>query len=224
MPCKPRLRWRPAWLFAIAMIVIARELAGAAGADLTSLVDGLQRHYEDTDSFTAKFTETLTSANGTTRERSGTVAYRKSGRIRWEFVGGQPETIVADGVRLYDYDPGLNQVIEMPLKDAFKSRGAAAFILGVGNLKRDFTARPSPTATIDGLKHLVVTPRDGGDKIDLGVDSKSLNIMTLRVTDALGNTLLVKLSDLQRNQPVDDSLFNFVPPPGADIVTAPPTK
>jgi outer membrane lipoprotein carrier protein len=218
------LRWPAAWLFAIAMIVIARALAGAASADLETLVDRLQRHYEDTDSFTAKFTETLTSANGATRERSGTVGYRKSGRIRWEFVGAQPETIVADGVRLYDYDPGLNQVIEMPLKNAFKSRGAAAFILGVGNLKRDFIARPSQTATADGFEHLVVTPRDGGDKIDLGVDSKSLNIMTLRVTDALGNTALVKLSGLQRNQPLDDSLFNFVPPPGADIVTAPPSK
>jgi outer membrane lipoprotein-sorting protein len=56
------------------------------------------------------------------------------------------------------------------------------------------------------------------------VDSKSLNIMTLRVTDALGNTALVKLSGLQRNPPLDDSLFNFVPPPGADIVTALPSK
>ena len=204
---------------------VAPLLAIAASADVSSLVDRLQHHYETTDSFTAKFTESLTSANGSSRERSGAVAYRKTGKIRWEFAGSEPETLVADGVTLYDYDPGLNQVIEMPLKDAFKSRGAAAFILGVGNLKRDFIASPGATnSSPDGLDHLIVAPKDGGDKLELGIDGSNLNIMTIRVADALGNTTLVRLWDLQRNVPLDSALFKFVPPAGADIVTAPHAK
>lgn len=215
--------WTLRWAVAVALIAIARPLA-AASTNIISLVDRLQHHYETTDSFTAKFTETLTNANGSSRERAGTVAYRKSGKIRWEFGGAEPETVVSDGVTLYDYDPGLNQVIEMPLKEAFKNRGAAAFILGVGNLKQDFTVHPSGAVPADGLDHLLVTPKDGSDIVDLGVDGTSLNIMTLRVADALGNTTLIKLSDLQRNVPLDNALFSFIPPAGTDIVTAQHSK
>ncbi|MGH7841055.1 MAG: LolA family protein, partial [Candidatus Binataceae bacterium] len=161
---------------------------------------------------------------GPARERSGTVAYRKGGRIRWEFDPPAPESIIADGTTLYDYDSGLNQVIEMPLGDAFKSRSAAAFILGVANLQHDFEAEPLANAPADGLEHLVVTPKEGGDKIELGLDAKSLNIVTLRVADALGNATLLKFSEIQRNVPLAPSMFTFVPPAGADIVTAPHPK
>jgi outer membrane lipoprotein carrier protein len=216
---------------AILVILAAAGVAGAAvmgvarpTANLKSILDGLQRHYEATDSFTANFTETLTSASGAPRERSGKVAYRKSGRIRWEFDAPAPESVIADGATLYDYDPGLNQVIEMPLGDAFKSRSAAAFILGVANLQRDFDAQFLAGAPSDGLSHLVVTPKDGGDKIELGLDTKNLNIETLRVADALGNTTLLKFSQIQRNVPLAASMFAFVPPAGTDIVTSPHPK
>ncbi|HLW69509.1 MAG TPA: outer membrane lipoprotein carrier protein LolA [Candidatus Binataceae bacterium] len=218
----------------VVMIGAATMVMGIAGAavmavahpttNLKSILDRLQRHYETTDSFTAKFTETLTSAGGPPRERSGKVAYRKGGRIRWEFDQPAPESVIADGATLYDYDPGLNQVIEMPLGDAFKSRSAAAFILGVANLQRDFDAQLLADAPADGLDHLVVTPKDGGDKIGLGLDAKSLNIVTLQVADALGNVTLLKFSDIRRNVPLANSLFTFTPPPGADIVTAPHQK
>jgi len=216
------------------MVGATTLMVGRAGATVTaaaqpktnlkSILDRLQRHYETTDSFAAKFTETLTSASGPPRERSGKVAYRKGGRIRWEFDQPAPESVIADGVTLYDYDPGLNQVIEMPLGDAFKSRSAAAFIIGVANLQRDFNAQPLADPPADGLEHLVVTPKDGGDRIGLGLDAKTLNIVTLQVADALGNSTLLKFSDIERNVSLAPSMFAFTPPPGTDIVTAPHQK
>lgn len=143
--------------------------------------------------------------------------------IRWEFKDPQqPETIVADGTTLFDYDPGLNQVMEMPLASAFKTRSAAAFILGVGNLQRDFKVTVMPSAPDDGLKHLLVIPKDGGDKIELGVDTTTLNIMSLHIVDALGNATELKFSAIQRNVPLESSQFKFTPPAGADIVKSGP--
>ena len=218
----PRRRgvWRGAILAGVALAML---IAGAArAADPKPLVSRLQHHYRATDSFTARFVETLTSPGGAPRQRGGKVAYRKPGMIRWEFDPPQPETIVADGTTLYDYDPGLNQVVEMPERSAFKNRSVAAFILGVGDLERDFDVRSVSDSAADGLAHLVLTPKEGGAKIELGVDSKSLNITNLRTADALGNATELQLSDIQRNVTPEISMFTFTVPPGADIVNAAP--
>jgi outer membrane lipoprotein carrier protein len=204
-------------------LVLALMAAGAVRAsDPASLVSRLQHHYRATDSFTARFVETLTSPGGAPRQRSGKVAYRKPGMIRWEFDAPQPETIVADGATLYDYDPGLNQVVEMSERSAFKNRSIAVFILGVGDLERDFEGRIVSDSLSDGLNYLMLTPKDGGAKIELGVDSKTLNITRLRTADALGNATDLQLSDIQRNVTLQASIFSFSVPPGADIVNAAP--
>jgi len=196
----------------------ASARAAVQSAELDALVAKLQQHYQATDSFTADFKETVAAPGAMPRTRSGTVAYRKPGLIRWEFSAPQPETIVSDGSKLYDYDPGLNQVIEMPLRTAFKSRSAVAFILGVGDLQRDFNIRPGQSAS-DGLEHLTLTPKEGGSELELGIDPHTLDILRLGATDAMGNSTEVQLSRLQRNVAVNSHEFEFVVPPGADIVT-----
>jgi outer membrane lipoprotein carrier protein len=212
-------RYTRRWFVTPLALLFSVGITGASisPSELAALVHRLQNHYQATASFTAKFTETLTSPGAPPRIRTGKVAYHKAGLIHWEFDAPQPETIVGDGATLYDYDPALNQVIEMPLKYAFKSRSALAFILGAGNLERDFVARPGPE-TSDDLVHLSLTPKDSGDKIELAVDSKTLNIMDLRVRDALGNITTLQFSDLERNVALDLRQFKFTPPAGADIV------
>jgi outer membrane lipoprotein carrier protein len=199
----------------------AGDDAPAKGANLKTLVARLQHHYQVTDSFKAKFTETITRAGAPPRQRGGMIYYRKPGRIRWEFSGSQPETIVSDGTTIYDYDPGLNQVVETPLRNAFRSQGAVAFILGVGSVERDFKATAVPSAAADGRDHIALTPKGGaGEGIELGVDRKTSNIAALRLTDALGNTTAFDFSEIERNLPLKASLFAFTAPDGADIVSA----
>ena len=189
-------------------------------AELKSLLARLQRHYQQTDSFRASFKETVTRVGAPPQERSGTVYFRKPGRVRFEFGDPQPETIVSDGSLLYDYDPGLNQVMETPLKNAIKTQAVAAFLLGVGNVNRDFKAsRPAATAD-DGLTHVLLTPKHGGDDIELGLEPHTLNIVSLRLADALGNVTKISFSDIDMNVAIEASRFEFKTPAGADVVTA----
>ncbi len=187
---------------------------------LKSTLSHLQRHYQDTGSFRAKFKETVTRAGGIPQFREGTISYRKPGRMRWEFTGDQPETVVSDGTTIYDYDPGLNQVVETPLKQAFKTQAAAAFILGVGNVQRDFSASSPPSSPKDSLIYLLLTPKRGGDKVALGLDPHTYNIVALALTDSLANTTALSFSDIQTNLPLASSMFVFKVPNGADIVGA----
>jgi outer membrane lipoprotein carrier protein len=208
-------------IFAAILLSMAHPANAAFPAgNVDALVARLQSHYQATRGFSAKFTETLSRPGAPPRERSGVVQYQKPGRMRWEFSGAQPETIVSDGRTIYDYDPGLDQVVETPLKRAAMSRGAAAFLLGVGNLKRDFIPSTGVAQNSDGLAHVVLKPKGQGDPVELGIDPATSNIVTLRLADAMGNVTLLRFNEIKTNPPLDSSVFSFRVPPGADIVNA----
>jgi len=140
----------------------------------------------------------------------------KPGRMRWEFESPQKELLVSDGTTLYSYDPGLNQVIETPLKQALQAPGATEFLLGAGDVTRDFNGKLAVEP--DGVLHLSLTPKRGGDTTSLTLDPKSYDIRGLQITDQLGNVTSVEFTDLQKNVEIANSQFNFSPPAGADIV------
>jgi outer membrane lipoprotein carrier protein len=210
--------------FALAALVnplVVMEVRAATIANppqLKVLVEHLQKHYQATQSFSAKFTETITRVGAPPQERQGTVYYRKPGRIRFDFTSPQPETLVSDGTTFYDYDSGLNQVMETPLKNVLKTRSAAAFLMGAGDLEREFDAAPGP-ASADNLQTVQLTPKGGGDRIDLGMDQANFNIVTLQLNDALGNVTLFHFDDIRINVPLEEALFAFKVPAGADIVS-----
>jgi outer membrane lipoprotein carrier protein len=219
----------PVFLVAITVILTAAplhsETMAPAGApvskDLKQVLDRLQRHYHDTNSFTAKFNEEIATVGAPKRQRQGTVSFRKPGRMRWEFSDPEKQTIVSDGATLYSYDPDLNQVIETPLKQALKSSSATSFLLGIGNINRDFKAAFAHPATPTGLVDLILDAKTGGYKIEVGLDPTSYNLMTLTLTDQLGDVTKIDFSDIHDNVELPDSNFAFNAPAGADIVTAP---
>lgn len=222
----PKSRAIPALVaFAIVLAGVSCVLAASGStkpAELSALLHRLQRHYQQTTSFSAKFKEEISPAGGMKRQREGTVYYRKPGRMRWVFGGDDSETIVSDGTMLYTYQPDLNQVIETPIEQAFRSSSAASFLLGVGSVERDFDAGIPPNAPADGLKHVLLKPKAGGDIIEMGLEPSTLDIRTLKLTDQLGDVTDLAFSDVKMGVALDDQLFVFSPPAGADIVKAPP--
>ena len=210
-------------LFAAASVRAETMASGGApvSKDLKQVLDRLQRHYHDTNSFTAKFNEEIATVGAPKKNRTGTVSFRKPGRMRWEFDDPEKQTIVSDGETLYSYDPDLNQVVETPLKQALKSSSATSFLLGIGNINRDFKAAFAHPATPTGLVDLILDAKSGGYVIQVGLDPKGYNLMTLTLTDQLGDVTRIDFSDIHDNVELSDSTFAFKTPAGADVVTAP---
>jgi outer membrane lipoprotein carrier protein len=220
------MKSRRAGILLVALVVaiaIPLQVASASSSSpqLTTLLGRLQKHYQQTASFSANFKEQISPAGGAKREREGTVYYRKPGRMRWEFTGQDQETIVSDGKTLYSYQPDLNQVIETPLEQAFRSSSVAAFLLGIGNVQRDFDASAPAKPPSDGLEHVMLKPKNAGDIIEMGLDPATLDLRTLRVTDTLGDVTDLTFADIKNGVALDDKLFAFIVPAGADIVKAP---
>jgi outer membrane lipoprotein carrier protein len=220
----------PVLAFGLAMAIVTpahgetiAPISAPMKSDLKQVLSRLQRHYRDTNSFSAKFNEEISTVGAPKRERSGVVSFRKPGRMRWEFAAPEVQTIVSDGEMLYSYDPELNQVVQTPLKQAIKSSSATSFLLGMGNINRDFKAAFANSVASDGLVHLLLDSKAGGYKIEIGLDPKSYNLMTLTLTDQLGDVTKVNFSDIHNNVELPDSTFAFKTPAGADIVNAPAT-
>ncbi len=205
----------------IAFPLVAQDSSGTATVSKNAVLDKIQDHYEHTDSFSAKFTEKLTALGGTTQTRSGEVWYQRPGMMRWDFESPQKETVVSDGHKLYDYQPDLNQVLEMPLNRAFKFSAPLTFLLGIGKLRRDFHATMPPGEASDHLLTVVLVPKSGGDRITMELNPSNYDLEGAQVTDALGNTTSISFGSVQRNVPIADSKFHFEVPPGADVVQAP---
>jgi outer membrane lipoprotein carrier protein len=219
-------------MLAVAVITVGLLAAGvpaaenggaqpAQGAPKSAVLDRIQDHYRHTTSFSAKFTDEITGMGGTRRKRTGRVFYKRPGKMRWEFDPPQIETVVANGHKLYDYQPDLNQVIEMPTERAFKSAAPLAFLLGMGDIRRDFNSSLLSPAKSDPLLWVLLVPKSGGDRIEMGLDPATYDLMAVRVTDAMGNTTSIRFSAVRTNLQLADSLFNFAVPPGTDVVQAP---
>jgi outer membrane lipoprotein carrier protein len=206
---------------AVAAAASAATHAGASSAQLKAILDKIQHHYDATKSSSAHFHEEIAPVGGVKRIREGTVYFRKPGRMRWEFTTPQPETIVSDGEQLYSYEPDLNQVVESPLKQALKTNGAVGFLLGIGNIRRDFDTALPAGKPADGRVHVLLKPKADSLKFELILDPASYDIVGFTMTDQIGDVTKLSFSDIRDNPSLDDALFAFKAPEGADIVTAP---
>jgi outer membrane lipoprotein carrier protein len=221
----------PAVLLSVTVILglvpLSQSVAQAASvkdnAALKSVLVRIQRHYQATDTFSAKFKEEISPVGAPKRIREGTVYFHKPGRMRWEFTSPEAETIVSDGDKLYSYEPDLNQVVQAPLKQAVRSNAAVGFLLGIGNIQHDFDASVPRSAPRDGSVHLSLTAKTGGDRYQVVLDPVSYDLKAFTITDQLGDVTVLNFNEIRDNPALDDSLFAFKAPPGADIVNAPGT-
>jgi len=208
--------------FAFCLLPFALSADAASVADI---VKKLQARYDSTAGFRADFTQQVESATlGQKIESHGTVVFKKPGRMRWEFVEPK-QTLVSDGKFFWLYQPAEHQVVKTPFQRAFTSSTPASFLLGVGQLDKDFTV--SLTGETPDAYQLHLVPKQDPEAIgtlDLTVNAKTFDIQQAVVTDPLGNITRLQLSNINRSAPLNDELFHFSPPSGVDVIEPVPAS
>ena len=217
--------WRVLMLALLAApptVAPAAPQAAKTVAAADDVVEKLQKRYDATKDITANVVQEMdVTSFGRKFTSKGKVYFKRPGRMRWEMDDGQRQTIVADGTSLWIFQPSENQVYKAPFSEAFQSATPVSFLTGIGRIADDFTAVPDGE---DGsLLYLKLTPR-GGDAIGvlrLGIDRKTYDILAAEVHDPIGNITKLQFSDMKRDTGIDDALFVFNVPPGAEVVEAP---
>ena len=147
---------------------------------------------------------------------SGTLAFARPGKFRWVYDKPHKQVLVADGTKLWIYDPDLAQVTVKRIDQAISST-PAALLAGRDDITRLFTLRDAGTK--DGLEWVEALPKakdTGFDRVRLGLKGKTLGAMEL--FDQLGGHTVLKFTDLRANAQLLPGTFEFTPPKGADVI------
>jgi len=215
----PRIHIAIISVFAVFLVCVS---ASFAAADFDEALSGMERRYAAADTVSGNFTQVY-RAPGITQEETGVFQLKRPGLMRWESRTPEKKLFVADGKDCYVYAPLDRQVVIHPLTPADLARTPFAFLLGGGNVRRDYSAsaetefKPAFSDTV----FLRLTPvRDNGEYkfTALELDAKTFDIRRVVIREQSGNTSEFFLSDMVLNQKINDGNFQFRPPRGVEIV------
>jgi outer membrane lipoprotein carrier protein len=185
-----------------------------------AIVERLQKSYDATADFVADFRqETEVKTLNRTLKSAGKVSFKRPGKMLWRYDEPKGQFVLADGKHLYFYQPEQNQVIKSPLKNAFRGDIPLSFLLGLGNLKKEFTATLKATEENNYVLRLEPKAEAGGfSEILLAVSKASSDIAWVSIRDAAANLTTIRFSGMRKGIALNDSLFQVQIPQGADVV------
>lgn len=180
-------------------------------------VDRLKAFMDGARTVEARFTQTVEDRSGRiTQKASGTMAFSRPGKFRWDYTAPYEQVIVGDGTRLWLYDADLEQVTVKPLAEVIAG-SPAALLAGDNAIDKYFALKDAGRS--DGLEWLEATPKSRDttfDRIRMGFRGDVLAQMEL--FDHFGQRTTLVLSHLVRNPAIPASRFSFTPPKGADVI------
>ena len=178
-------------------------------------VDALRAFVRDVKTGRSDFTQTVTSPDGARKKvSSGRFEFSRPNRFRFTYLKPYPQTIVADGQKVWFHDPDLNQVTVRKLGDALGSTPAA--LLAGQTLERDFELSAQPDR--DGLNWVQATPRAKDGTIQwLKAGFRGKALVAVEIADSFGQRSLLQFTELATEVSLPADTFHFVVPAGADL-------
>lgn len=199
-------------LAALIALIVAQDVAAAdsARARMEAFSKGLT-------SVSGHFTQSVNDANGHRGDESrGTFALEAPRQFRWETTVPYQQTIVADGTKVWVYEPDLEQV-SVRSQSAAEAHSPLTVLTDLSQLDGQFST--SEAGEREGLAWLRLVSRAKEPEFEyaeLGLDQHSLQRMVFK--DQLGNTTEIRFDDWKRNPAFAAATFKFTPPKGVDVV------
>ena len=163
--------------------------------------------------------QAIDASSGKSKTSRGTLALKAPRQFRWDVATPYKQLIVADGDKVWIYDPDLQQVT-VRAQGTEEAHSPLTVLTDLSQLDRDFVA--SEQGAHDGLTWLRLKSKDKEPQFeyaDLGFDASALVQMSFK--DVLGNSTEIHFSAWQRNPRLSADTFKFTPPKGVDVVGDP---
>jgi outer membrane lipoprotein carrier protein len=207
---------------ALSLICGAALAANAApqSSELDQLVGALQAKYARLGSLAADFTQIYNAPGERTRRESGRLLLKKPGRMRWDYMSPEEKLYVSDGKVIYEYVPAERLVTRARVKESNDLRAPFMFLLGRGNLRRDFKriefASESPVRAGNRVLRLIPKRDAGFRELLIEVEPGTLTIARLAFVNPAGARSDFLFSNVRENAPAGDAQFSFRPPAGVE--------
>ncbi len=202
----------------VALLLLVSICAPALAAE--SARSRMEAFSANLQSVRADWTQTVTAANGEIGDEArGTLALEAPRQFRWEALEPYRQLIVADGRKVWVYDPDLLQVTVRD-QGAAEAHSPLTVLTDLSQLDRDFFA--SESGERDGLAWLKLVsraPEPEFEYAELGFSDSGLERMIFK--DLLGNVTEIRFDDWQRNADLPADTFRFTPPDDVDVIGDP---
>ncbi len=206
---------------ALFILLLLWPLSGSAFAlDAIAIVDAIQKQYDATDTFQARFIQkSYLKILGQSQKAEGFVSIQKPGKMKWNYRAPDRQILVSNDQGLWLYLPDEKQVTKMKVQSIYSSNTPALFLAGRGKLTESFTI--GKVTEESGLYVAELIPRNRAQnlsKMVLLADKKNYQIVGSRVYDNLGNKTEMMFSDIQTNPNLNKKLFQFEVPKGVELI------
>jgi len=197
--------------------------ASAQSGDLNSLIDGLQRKYSRMQGLEADFVQVYYGADGRVARESGHLFLKRPGKARWEYASPEPKLFVSDGKNVFFYVYGEKNATRTSIKETADPQIPFLFLLGRGNLRRDFSrieVAPGESAVGPGNQVLRLFPKRAPEEFKqllVEVSPASFEVRRMVIFERSGARMDFLLSNLRENHIAPESQFQFTAPAGVTV-------
>jgi outer membrane lipoprotein carrier protein len=230
-------------LFRIPAVPPATDSISQSAPSPKSLAQLLEEHYRHPRTLRAIFFERYSEGQKQARFESGTVYFKRPGRMRWEYESPEKKLFLADGKTVWFYITYDHTVTKAPAKESSDWRTPLALLTGKVELSRlcsreDLIEQKGVPATHAILRCLpkgekrpppdaqaktsqpAAGPPDQADftEVLLEVDKSSGELARLEIRQPGGIELEYRFGDWQEDIPLADDMFRFHVPVGGAVV------
>ena len=204
----------------LAALLIANSSATAQNVGDAPSADGanlLRQFLDGTRTLRANFYQELAGPDGQVIElASGALSIKRPGRFLWRYAEPIEQLVVADGTNLWIYDVELEQATVTLLEDV-AAASPAMLLSGEAALEEEFDVLE--TFDADEVRWVRLAPKAAvSDFRQVLIGFRGDNLSQLRLLDSLDQRTTIELVDVEINLDLADTVFDFQPPSGVDVI------
>ena len=199
----------------------------APAEDIHQLARAVDDHYNHLRSLQSDFTE-IYRGDGPERVESGTLWLKKPRKMRWEYRSPKEKLFISDGQAVWFYLPAERQLRKTTLRKLDDWRSPLAFLLGKTKLENelrglskvvDQAPMGAGNTLLRGVPKGVAPQSMAGAASEVQLEiTPSDQIVRIVVLEPDGATTEFRFAGWKENPELNDSRFQFTPPPGVETV------
>mgnify|MGYP001428869196 FL=1 len=211
-------------------VLLIPALVKAQEMDSLEIAQKLQSTYEKALNLVADFKQTTAMKfSSRVRQGSGTMIFRKPGRMRWDYRSPDYQVLISDGETISMYFEKSNQMIVSNAREYLQSDVTYSFFAGTGDILKDFDVSDPDLVTdsMDNSFLIKLTPKSSHphvSSIHAWISHDTFLITHLQivdhfetVTDLFFFNILIN-ADHYDSREIKEDLFLFIPPADTEII------
>ena len=190
------------------------------------VIEKLHSVYDNVTTFKCSFVQySFYKSANLLEEYHGTLYLKRPSFMRWDYTLPEVQSIISNGKKIWYYYPKENQVNVGKLSKNSNEMNLIFMILrGIGKIEDEFNYSLIQGKDNKNFYYLQLIPKNPAvliRRIILTIDKKNFNICQTHIFYVNGDIVKLIIKNPEFNINLENSLFNFIPPPGVEVYKIP---